>query len=95
MRDVTTEAMQLGLTEGQISGALAVLCDVPADMIMGYALVVITETGGPAAGLKIITSMGSNRALASQVLRHAAGHLEGTCKRCSRRDRRAIRGSGK
>ena len=90
MREVTHRLNATGVGEPQITGLLALALDRPADNIAGYAIAVVTMNAAGEPQICVISSFGTNRRAAAAVLRHAAGHMLGRCRRCSGRNRRAF-----
>lgn len=82
MADVTASWTDLHLGESQVAGAVSLITDVPVDDVFGYVIVAVFNQGGRPTGMKMVSSFGTDRGAASQVLRHAAAHLTGRCRRC-------------
>ena len=94
MREVTHRLNATGVGGQQVTGLLALALDRPADNIAGYAIAVVTISAAGEPQICVISSFGTNRRAAAAVLRHAAGHMLGRCRRCTGKDRKAIRGNG-
>ena len=82
MADITASWRKAEITEPQATGAISWLTDVPVDDVFGYVVVAVFNQGGRPTGMKLVSSFGTDRGAASQVLRHAAAHLTGRCRRC-------------
>lgn len=88
MRDDTIAYQGDGLTEAQVTAAVALITRRPVEAVRGYVLVAISDKSERGSGLTVVSSVGSNRRLCAEILRHAAAHMENSCLPCLRKSRR-------
>lgn len=94
MIDATAEWRKAQISEPQASGAISWLTDVPVDDIFGYVVVAVFNQGGRPTGMKLVSSFGTDRGAVAQVLRHAAAHITGRCRRCRALAKMRANGAG-
>jgi len=93
MRDITDQLAATGMTEEKLTALIALSLDRTPETITCYAIAVVTGEPGEQQKLAVISSLGPNRKAAAVILRHAAEHMLGRCRRCTGREKRAIRGN--
>ena len=89
MRDITAALTDAGVTEPRATAAVGWLTDTRPDDLIGYVVVGMRADLDGTAGLCVVSSLGTDRAAAAALLRHAATYMTGECRACRRRDRKA------
>jgi hypothetical protein len=84
----------IGWSVPELLGAVAAIAEVPPHEVCEAVVIFTRDQGGPRHEMSVIPAMDTDVTAIAAFLRHAAAHIDGTCKWCFTRSQRSRHAGG-